>query len=144
MQKMRTSSILDIIAVHHLQGRDLWRPPSAAWDRHNHDGRHTLWTYQLETSSSTTQLCCSLTVTSNQSDIWPSARWNGKWPIRPFPSQKCNSSFVNSWVTRPNHSKFLSDVERSSRVLMRPSALRSSNLLWNASAINESGTCQFR
>jgi len=46
-------------------------------------------------------------------------------------------------VTGQTFTKFLSDVERSSAVLTRASMLSSSHQLWNASAQNEGGVCQF-
>jgi len=43
----------------------------------------------------------------------------------------------NSGITRPKFIKFLSDVDRSSAVLTRPSVLRSYHPLWNADAQKE-------
>jgi len=43
----------------------------------------------------------------------------------------------NSGVTGPKCTKFLPDVDGSSAVLKHASILRSSHLLWNASAQNE-------
>jgi len=54
------------------------------------------------------------------------------------------SSLVNSGNTGPKLTKFLSDVEKSSPVLTRPSALRSSNHLWNTGAKNEVAEASFR
>jgi len=48
-----------------------------------------------------------------------------------------------SAVTGPKFTKFLPDVEGSSTLLTRASMFRSSHPLWNASAQNEGGVCQF-
>jgi len=58
-------------------------------------------------------------------------------PMLPVP-RKLGSS-PTAWKL----AKLLSDVDRSSPVLTRPSALRSSNQLRNASAKNEGAVCQF-
>ena len=49
----------------------------------------------------------------------------------------------NSGITGSKFDKFLSDVEGSSALLTRASMLRSSRALWNASAQNSGGVCQY-
>jgi len=49
----------------------------------------------------------------------------------------------NSRITGPKFIKFLPDVEESRAALTCAIMLRSSHPLWNASAQNKSGGCQF-
>jgi len=48
-----------------------------------------------------------------------------------------NCRLINSWVTAPNLTKFLRDVDQSLPLLMHPLVLRYFNLFWNANATNE-------
>ena len=107
---------------------------------HSHHSRRLHSTRPTDRPS----LTLGLRQTANQSIRPPVKQFQTRnaWQSPAFspPGANAPAKLRGYWT---KFTKFLSDTEESSVALTRASMLRSSHPLWNASAQNEGGVCQF-